>query len=148
MIVNEYEKTYVSVQKALWAIESLDATVEFLRKQTSPVSCKEIGTAVFGPDYSRFKTYPARMGQILRHLRRGNFIKMEKRNGDPIEFEVEDYVPYEDENGEPAMITVHDDKGREYHINNPNCRGWRKYHWVTVKKTFTPTTKVYTWVAD
>lgn len=148
MIVNEYEKTYVSVQKALWNIQSLDAVVEFLRKQTSPVSCKEIGTAVFGPDYSRFRTYPTRMGQILRHLRQGNFIKVETHNGDPIEIEVEDYVPYDDENEEPFMLTVHDDKGREYRINNPNYRGRRKYHWAMVKKTIVPTTKVYTWVAD
>jgi hypothetical protein len=148
MEANKYEKTYVSVENALRNVEYVEPVVEFLRKQTSPVSCKEIGTAVFGPEYSRHKTYPARMGQILRHLRQGNFIKMEKRDGDPIEIEVEDYVPCEDENGEPLMLIVHDDKGREYRIDNPNYRGGRRYHWATVKKTITPTIKIYTWVAD
>ena len=147
MVVNEYEKTYVSVQKALWAIESLDAVVEFLRKQTSPVSCKEIGTAVFGPDYSRFRTYPVRMGKILSHLRRGNFIKMEKREGPPIEVEVMEFIRT-DKNEEPPMLTVHDEKGREFRISNPNYTlFFRGGYWGKVKKSIPSTVKTYIWVA-
>ena len=149
MKANKYEKTYVCVEKAMRAVEDLEPAIEFLRKQTAPVTCKEIGRAVFGKEYSRHKTYPARMGQILRHLRKNNYVKMEEREGEPIEVEVEDFLPKDDDNGEPFMLTVHDEKGREYRIDNPNYHGWRNgYNWVKVKKTIIPTIKVYTWVAD
>ena len=148
MIVNEYEKTYVSVQKALWAIESLDAVVEFLRKQTSPVTCGDIGKSVFGEAYSKYKTYPVRMGKILSHLRQGNFIKMEKREGPPIEIEVTEFIRT-DKNEEPPMLTVHDEKGREFRINNPNYTPYfRGGYWGRVKKSIPSTVKTYIWVAD
>lgn len=153
MKVTEYEKTYVSVKNAISATEHVEAVVEFLRKQTTPVTCAEIGKGVFGDVYSRScmsKSYAAQMGQVLRHLRKGGFIKMEERKGDPIEIEVETYIYDNDDKGEPPMITVHDDKGREYRIQNPNYSGhWTRGHghWDKVKKTVTPTIKVYRWVA-
>jgi hypothetical protein len=47
------------------------------------------------------------------------------------------------------MLTVHDDKGREYRIDNPNykpffCDGY----WGKVKKSIPRTVKTYIWVAD
>ena len=153
MKVTEYEKTYVSVSNAVNDVRHVEAVVEFLRKQTAPVTCTEIGNAVFGGVYSRSymsKSYAAQMGQVLRHLRKGGFIKVEERKGDPIEIEVEEYIYDNDGNGELPMITVHDDKGREYRIQNPNYSGhWSRGHghWGKAKKTVTPTIKTYLWVA-
>ena len=88
------------------------------------------------------------MGQILRHLRKGGFIKIEERKGDPIEIEVAEYVN-RDENGNPATIKVHDDEGNEYEIPNPKYRPsyWNNGRFEKVKKTVTPTIKTYLWVA-
>lgn len=151
MQVSKYEKTYVSVVNAINATEHVEAAVEFLRKQTAPVTCAEVGKDVFGDVYSRSymsKSYAAQMGQILRHLRKGGFIKVEERKGDPIEIEVEEYVR-RDEKGNPSTIKVHDDEGNEYEIPNPKYRpSYRNGRWERVKKTVTPTTKVYTWVAE
>ena len=152
MKVTEYEKTYVSVYNAVNDTRHVQAVVDFLREQSKPVTCGEVGKAVFGDVYSHSymsKSYAAQMGQILRHLRKGGFIKMEERKGDPIEIEVEDWISDPDVHGEPPMITVHDDKGREYTISNPNYGGgWhRRSHWGVVKKTITPTIKTYIWVA-
>lgn len=152
MKVADYEKTYASVTNAVNNTEHLDAVVEFLRNQSEPVTCAAIGEAVFGDQYHSYymgKSCQGRMGQMLRHLRRGGFIKMEERKGDPIEIEVEDWISEPDTHGEPPTIVVHDDKGREYTINNPNyAGGWhRRGHWGVVKKTITPTIKTYIWVA-
>ena len=152
MKVTDYEKTYVSVTNAVHDTQHLDAVVEFLRGQSEPVTCATIGKAVFGDQYHSYymgKSCQGMMGQMLRHLRRGGFIKMEQHKGDPIEIEVEDWISDPDVHGEPPMITVHDDKGREYTINNPNYNGgWhRRGHWGVVKKTVTPIIKTYIWVA-
>lgn len=151
MKVTEYEKTYTSVKDALNATQHLATVVEFLRQQNAPVTCKEIGRAVFGGAYDHSflsKSYSAQMGQILRHLRKGGFIKIEERKGDPIEIEVAEYVN-RDENGNPATIKVHDDEGNEYEIPNPKYRPsyWNNGRFEKVKKTVTPTIKTYLWVA-
>lgn len=150
MKVTEYEKTYTSVKDALDATQHLATVVEFLRQQGAPVTCKEVGKAVFGGAYDHSflsKSYAAQMGQILRHLCKGGFIKIEERKGDPIEIEVEEYVR-RDENGNPAVIKVHDDEGNEYEIPNPKYRvSYRNGRWEKVKKTVTPTVKTYLWVA-
>lgn len=150
MKITEYEKTYVSVVNAINDTEHLAAAVDFLSQQTQPVTCAEVGRAVFGGAYSNSymsKSYAAQMGQILRHLRKGGFIKIEERKGDPIEIEVEEYVR-RDENGNPAVIKVHDDEGNEYEIPNPKYRAsYRNGRWEKVKKTVTPTVKTYLWVA-
>lgn len=153
MIVNEYEKTYVSVFKAVNSVKHLNAVVEFLQKQTKPVTCAEIGKAVFGDDYNSCfmgKSYQGIMGQMLRHLRDGGFIKMEEHKGDRIDYETFAWIPAEtDVNEEPPTIVVHDDNGRTYTIDNPNYTGcdYRNGHWGTIKKTIFPTIKTYTWIA-
>ena len=43
MVVNDYEKTYVSVNDAVNSTKYLMAVVDFLRQQTKPVTCAEIG---------------------------------------------------------------------------------------------------------
>ena len=152
MKVTDYEKTYVSVTNAVHDTQHLDAVVEFLRKQSEPVTCAAIGEAVFGDKYhSNYmgKSCQSMMGQMLRHLRRGGFIKMEERKGDPVEIEVEDFILYNNIVGnEPPTLIVHDDKGREYIINNPNYVAPRRHgYWGMVKKTIIPTIKTYIWVA-
>lgn len=154
MKVTDYEKTYVSVTNAVNDTQHLDAVVKFLRGQSEPVTCATIGEAVFGDKYHSYymgKSCKGMMGQMLRHLRKGGFIKMEERKGDPIEIEIDGYIVPEDESDEPPMLTVHDERGREFRINNPNynpMNTWRRGYWGRVKKTVIPTTKVYTWVAE
>lgn len=152
MKVSVYEKTYRSVHEAERNTRNLDEVVEFLRKQNEPVTCAIIGKGVFGEAYTNWRsknTLSARLGQMLKHLRQGGFIKLEERKGDPIEVEEEGWIPDLDINGETATITVHDDKGREYVINNPNFVGsYRHGHWGRVKKTITPIIKYYTWIGD
>lgn len=153
MNANLYEKTYVSVKNAVHDTEYLGAVVEFLRKQSEPVTCATIGEAVFGDQYHSYymgKSCQGMMGQMLRHLRQGGFIKMEERKCDPIEIEVEEYIVPKDENGEPPMLTVHDEQGREFRIDNPNYNrmdAWQRGYWGKVKKTVTRTIKTYIWVA-
>ena len=151
MVVNDYEKTYASVYDAVNDTKYLVAVVSFLRQQTKPVTCAEIGKAVFGEEAytnSRMKkSYSASMGQILRHLRKGKFIKIENIAGNPIEIEDEEFI-YTDAQNNQEYIKVHDDAGNEYIIQNPkfnysSCNG----HWQKVKKTITPTIKVYYWIA-
>lgn len=154
MKVSVYEKTYVSVTNAINSTEHLDAVVEFLRGQSEPVTCATIGRAVFGDRYDSYsmgKSCQGMMGQMLKHLRQGGFIKKEERKGNPIEIEEEGWIPALDVNGETPTIIVHDDKGREYVINNPNWGGSYRNgsgHWGTIKKTITPTIKYYTWIGD
>ena len=150
MNANIYEKTYVSVKNAVHDTQHLDAVVEFLRKQSEPVTCAAIGEAVFGDQYHSYymgKSCQGMMGQMLKHLREGGFIKMEERKGDPIEIEVEDYIRDDDNSGEPPRITVYDKQGREYDIPNPRYVPCGRGYWGMVKKTVTPTIKTYIWVA-
>lgn len=150
MKVTEYEKTYASVTSAVNDTEHLEAVVEFLRKQTNPVTCAEIGRAVFKDAYNSYymgKSCQGQMGQMLRHLRRGGFIKMEERKGDPIEIEYEGVI-HDASDNQPEYIRVHDDAGNEYQMPNPNYRPrWCNGRWGIIKKTVTPTIKVYRWVA-
>lgn len=150
MKVADYEKTYMSVTHALKDTKHLDAVVEFLRKQNEPVTCATIGEAVFGHDYHSDylgKSCQGMMGQMLRHLQMGGFVKREDHKGEPFEIDVQEFVRGNDDNGESQLITVHDDKGREFVILNPNFSYWRSEgHYEKVKKTITPTIKTYKWV--
>ena len=151
MVVNDYEKTYASVYDAVNNTKHLMAVVDFLRQQTKPVTCAEIGKAVFGEEAytnSRMsRSYSASIGQILRHLRKGNFIKIENTAGNPIEIEDEEFI-YTDAQNNQEYIKVHDDAGNEYIIQNPKFNySSRNGHWEKVKKTITPTIKVYYWIA-
>lgn len=151
MKVTNYEKTYTSVTRAVNDTEHLEAVVEFMRKQTEPVTCGDIGRAVFKDAYDSYymgKSCKGQMGQMLRHLRKGGFIKVEERKGDPIEIEIETYV-HVDTEGNPQYIRVRDDEGNEYQMPNPKyCPSWCGGRWAKVKKTVTPTIKTYLWVAE
>lgn len=151
MKANDYEKTYSSVTNAVKHTKYLDAVVDFLRKQSEPVTCATIGKAVFGNQYHSCymgKSCQGMMGQMLRHLRQGGFIRVEERKGDPIEIEDVELIPVNDANNEPPQITVYDEQGRKYMISNPNyVPSYSQGHWGVVKKTITPTIKTYIWVA-
>lgn len=151
MKVNDYEKTYSSVTNAVKNTKYLDAVIDFLRKQSEPVTCATIGKAVFGNQYHSCymgKSCQGMMGQMLRHLRQGGFIRVEERKGDPIEIEDVELIPVNDANNEPPQITVYDEQGRKYVISNPNyVPSYSQGHWGVVKKTIIPTIKTYIWVA-
>lgn len=149
MITTKFENTYSSVYNAKKAIADLDTVVEFLRAQSEPLTCKQIGLAVFGDKYVEMnRHFSTHLGQILKHLRQGGFIKVTTMKGAPIEVDDEILVYDNDKNGEPSKIIVHDEAGNKYCIDNPryqySSRG--ASHWEKVKKTIIPTIKFYAWV--
>lgn len=150
MVVNDYEKTYVSVNDAVNNTEHLMAVVDFLRRQTKPVTCAEIGKAVFGERYRHEytnKSLSSCMGQMLKHLREGGFIKTDKIDGAPMQVSSWEWVASVD--APPSQIKVHDDEGNEYWIPNPKydyCSYGGDYK--EVKKTIIPKIKVYYWVGE
>jgi len=156
MITNVYEDTYSSIETAKNHTADLVPLADLLMKADHPMTCKEIGFAMFGDAYEytddfshniRRKCLTSHITQMLRHLVRGGFIRREEIDGEPIEVEQEEYQRIDDY-GQPQYIRVHDDEGNEYQMQNPKynpCYGAGK--WVKVKKTIIPKIRVYTWVA-
>ena len=158
---NTYERTYVCVKNSLNATRKLDEVVEFLQSMARPVTCQEIGYKALhqaskqrslrkllqqrSPYNLRMNSYSAQLGQMLRHLRQGGFIKVDLIDGAPVEVISYEYV--EPQNVPPRKLRVHDDEGNEYTIDNPNW-DWSKHrgHFEDVKKTIIPKVKVYYWV--
>lgn len=150
MNANIYEKTYVSVKNAVHDTQHLDAVVEFLRKQSEPVTCAAIGEAVFGDQYHSYymgKSCQGMMGQMLRHLRQGGFIKIGLTDGAPVEVSSWEWV--DAVGAPPSKIRVHDEEGNEYWIANPKY-DYRRHggNYQEVKKTIIPQVKTYLWVAE
>jgi len=148
--VNDYEKTYCCVSDSLNATRHLDEVVEFLQSIARPVTCKEIGTFVWGNAYkdaTAKKIYSAHLGQMLRHLYKGGFVKVDYIDGTPVETLSYEYV--EPQNAPPRKLRVYDDEGNEYIIDNPkwDCKKHRG-HFEDVKKTIIPKIKVYYWVGE
>lgn len=152
MIANVYEKTYVSVKNGLAHTEYLDKLVEIMRANREPMTCADLGHRVFGDDYDSYdghKSLPVRMGQMLKHLRQGGFIKIDLVDGTPITITHMGYIEPQGADAEPEFIRVHDDKGRTYDMPNPNYRSsWCRGTWGEVTETVTPKIKVYYWVAE
>lgn len=152
MIANVYEKTYVSVTNGLSHTEYLDKLVEIMRANREPMTCAKLGHSVFGERYDSEcmgKSLSARMGQMLKHLRQGGFIKVDLVDGTPITITHMSYIEPQGAEVEPEFIRVHDDKGREYDMPNPNYRpSWCRGTWGEVTETITPKIKVYYWVAE
>lgn len=144
MKTNCYEDTYVSVNKARKDVEKLDDVILALEDADRPLTCRDIGLAIWGADYLDNRRYSARMGQMLKHLRRGKFIRVEEVDGEPVEVEYEEYQRDVDDEGNPYYIIVHDDEGNKYQMHNPKWRGYNGGRWVKIKKTVTPRIKVYT----
>ena len=158
MFINDYENTYVSVKTACENVKDLPALIALMRETRKPMTCREIGVALFGDDYVRNGDYwhdsysrqlTAHLAQMLRHFARGGFVRTEKIDGEPVEVESQEYI-CEDGEGNTAEIRVWDKDGNEYMMPNPKYNPYRggAGRWVKVKKTITPKIKVYTWVAD
>lgn len=142
MITTKFEDLYSCVDTAKANTEKLAAVVDFLSKQTEPLTCKEIGVAVFGEVYTNSylsRSYGSRMGQMLKHLRQGGFITVEERIGEPTTIEVQEWIA-QDSKDAPLTITIHDDEG------NTHQRKYQRGYWGPVKKTIIPKTKFYKWV--
>jgi len=152
MTANIYEKTYVSVKNGLAHTEYLDKLVEVMRSNREPMTCAALGRRVFGDRYgSEYvnKCLSARMGQMLSHLRQGGFIKIDLVDGTPVTITHMGYIEPKGADAEPEFIRVHDDKGREYNMPNPNYRpAWARGTWGEVTETITPKIKTYVWVAE
>lgn len=152
MTANIYEKTYVSVKNAVHDTEYLDKLVTILRSNREPMTCADLGHRVFGDRYgSEYlgKCLSARMGQMLKHLRQSGFIKAGLIDGTPVTITHMGYIEPKGADAEPEFIRVHDDKGREYNMPNPNYRpAWARGTWEEVTETITPKVKVWSWVAE
>ena len=150
MTANIYEKTYISVKKGLTDTEYLDRLVRIMRDHREPMSCADLGHRVFGERYGSDymgKSLSGRMGQMLKHLRQGGFIKIETIDGAPVQVSSWEWV--DPVGAPPSKIKVHDDEGNEYWIANPKydyrCHGG---NYEEVKKTIIPKVKVYCWVGE
>ena len=150
MTTNIYEKTYVSVKNGLADTEYLNRLVEIMRSNREPMTCADLGYRVFGNPYGSDymgKSLSARMGQMLRHLRQGGFIKVDLIDGAPVEVSSWEWV--DAVGAPPSKIRVHDEDGNEYWIANPKydyrCHGG---NYEEVKKTIIPKVKTYLWVAE
>ena len=80
----------------------------------------------------------------MKHLFEGGFVGRKLIDGEPIETTHRDWMEV-DANNEPRYITVHDDKGRSYEINNPRFKYYDRYIPIEKKETITPKIKVYFW---
>lgn len=157
MITTKYEDTYFCVNNAKSITADLLTLANLLMQANRPMTCREIGIALFGTDYADYansrkaRGMTAHLSQMLRHFRKGGFIKVEEVKGEPIEIETEEYVRVEDKDN-PRFIRVHDDEGNEYQMPNPKFDLWKAANgggsWQMVKKIVTPTYKVYSWVAE
>ena len=150
MTANIYEKTYMSVKNGLADTEYLDRLVRIMRDHREPMTCADLGHRVFGDRYNSEyvgKSLSARMGQMLRHLRQGGFIKIDTIDGVPVEVSSWEWVDAPD--APPSKICVHDDEGNEYWIANPKY-DYRRHggNYEEVKKTIVPKVKVYLWAAE
>ncbi len=120
-----------------------------MRDHREPMTCADLGYCVFGVRYrSEYlsKSLSGRMGQMLKHLKQGGFIKIDYVDGAPVEVISYEYV--EPQNAPPRKLRVHDDDGNEYIINNPKWDWSNRGHFEDVKKTIIPKIKTYLWVAE
>lgn len=155
MKVSQYEGLYVCAQNAVDITKYMDNIVDFLKQQKTPVTCSEVGVAIFGEKYNSKKwkrSCASILGHALSHLKTAGLIKVEKIDGQPVKVPFEEIV-YTNSEGEANKIKVWDKDGNEYLIHNPKfntpirqCKN--NYNWVTVEKTIIPEISTYLWVAD
>ena len=141
MEVSKYEHLIPSVATAEITSDKMDAIVAFI-KENPGTTCKEIGLYLYGKAYEyrtdlyRYSAhnrvamgYASHLGHILSILTdRGYIIRNREKTNEPvldssgnIVYTV-DYDFIEDDNGEPAKVTVTDERGRTYEIANPFYR--------------------------
>lgn len=169
MKVNQYEKAYACVKHAMESTKYVDDVISLLRNAAAPMSCKEIGIALFGDAYKRYpemevyddngwvrdrnklshnqdaQSLTASLSQVLSHLVQEQFAKLTKEKGEPFTFEREEEVNVVDDSVCMKMIDVWDANGNKYEIPNPNYQAG-KLEWRMVTVTVTPTIKKYSLV--
>lgn len=164
MEASKYELTYACARYAIEATQNVNEVVRILRDASAPMTCKEIGTIMWGDAYKRFPEeevgeYPnvnrgkeahnlkargltADLGHILGNLLDANLIKVIREKGEPFTIEQERYVNVVDDEICETTIEVWDAKGNKYEMPNPNYRrGHGEYRKVPI--TITPTIKRY-----
>ena len=144
-----YEATYYHIKKAerYKSIKYVDEVATFLKEQTKPMSCAEIGKALWGDNYNKNKKLaPSASGlaRILLNLVDGDYVTVGWIKNKPIEIEVREWMPLGID-GSPAYITVYDSNGNTYQMKNPAVKGTFGGRWEKVKKTIIPKTTVYAW---
>ena len=161
MQIEDYERIFPSTNDALKKIESIKPVVDFLKTQTHPVTCKEIGQGIWGDNYNshydengRYKFYCAmsanKLGAILRFLFEKGFIKRKEIDDGMVEIQTTEWTMVDP--GTPAWIpNPNYDPLRDYYtlseIRNPDYRAPR-YENVAVTKQVHGKHKVYWWVGE
>lgn len=160
-----YEEIFVGARKSKKTISNTEIVLDILRSATKPMTCKEIGTAIMGEEYSKHATrkisnvleftyygrsgearsWSSFIGRVMKILSDKGIVKTEIIDGEPITIEVEEWV--DNPEAPPRELIVHDDDGNDYKIPNPKYN-YLKHGgtWEKVKKTITPKIKVYSWV--
>lgn len=160
MQIEDYERIFPSTDEALEKIKHIKPVVDFLKAQTHPLTCKEIGQSIWGDDYNSYHDENGyykpcvmsanKLGAILRFLFEKDFIKREEIDDGMIDIQVTEWV-----------MT---DPGTPYWIPNPNYNPLRD-HWgkreirnpeyhephyeeVAVTKQVPGKHKVYWWVGE
>lgn len=157
-----YEKSYWCVETAERATRNVMAVVDFLKRQTKPVTCQEIGKALFGDEYKWtpdpygrsgnrnfvYLKHVSDLGHILSHLFDKGCIIRTKEHTDEVvigadgkPLTCEKWIAGEPE---PRYIDVWDAKGKKYNIQNPKWRfgGTGHYEEVPIHKSVV----TYSWV--
>jgi len=169
MKVNDYERGYVAVQKAMKVVENMEDVVNFLRTHPSKnFTVPEIGRAAI-PNYRQkilrelngkiledvdwhHRGDAVHLGHILKTLLQCGCVKADHVDGDPIEIETNVYVEDTPAPNIPEFIEVHDNAGNTYQMRNPAYNGYqpitRNAHWEKRKQTIIPKIKVYSWCGD
>lgn len=158
-----YEEIFVGARKSKKTISNTEIVLDILRSATKPMTCKEIGTAIMGEEYSKHATrtsvleftyygrsgearsWSSFIGRVMKILSDKGIVKTEIIDGEPITIEVEEWV--DNPEAPPRELIVHDDDGNDYKIPNPKY-DYLKHGgtWEKVKKTIIPKIKVYSWV--
>lgn len=145
MKTTRYEDMFVAVRDAKGTTEKLDEVIEYLRANPRS-SVADIRKALYkdnvNSDYLK-QSNASHITAMLRTLRNYNIVSVDTKLGEPIQIEVEEYAPIEDE-GYPLQIEVTDAKGNKYIIDNPYYKT-RQFHYEyrKIKKWITPTIYIY-----
>jgi len=165
MQVSEFEKCCHAVTYAEFVADKMDALAALLKNAERPMTCKEIGTALYGEDYLILpdcyenwqhnmiaREYIGHLGHLLSRLRWNGYISVKventnipvkDKNGNIVTYETQELKPSE-ASDEPYMITVKDEQGRTYSIRNPHYVP-RSALYETVTKIVYQKIKYYEW---
>lgn len=144
MKTNSYEDKFVAVRTAYDRVEGLDAMIEYLRANPRS-SVKDIRTALYNDakDYMK-QSIANHIAGMLKTLRENDLVTVGTKQGDPIQIEVEEYVP-SDEKLPPFQIEVFDAEGNKYMMDNPYYKTHLHGRYVCkkIKKWIIPEIRIY-----